>query len=145
MPVSIAFVKCKCTQKFNYYITKPSYHPINKDVVIISTHYSHYRRGNNTNGIYEYNIKTNTFNKIHTYNQACKPKICHGQFIDSKNELYMFGRGELGIFDLNTKIMNTNTESVLRDCCKCPQSTYIPSPRNECHILCDHSTHYKMD
>eukprot|EP01084_Bolivina_argentea_P074829 135712_1 len=90
-------------------------------------------------------MKRNTFNKIYTYDKTFEPDG-HGQFIDAKNEsLYMFCYGQLGIFDLNTKIMNTNTESPLRDCCRYPQSTYIPSPLNESHILCDDSIHYKMD
>eukprot|EP01084_Bolivina_argentea_P036105 66828_1 len=132
MSLSRVFVKVKCEQKviINYYMPKPSHHPKNKDVVIISTDY-----WEEQNGIYEYNIKNNTFNKIYTYDKTFEP-YDHGQFIDEKNELlYIFGREELGIFDLNTKIMNTNTKSVLRNiyCRYGPQSTYIPSTINETH------------
>eukprot|EP01084_Bolivina_argentea_P159871 278449_1 len=100
------FGKAECEQKFDCIMPKPSYHPTNKDVVII----------NYGEGLYEYNTKRNTFNKIYTYKQGFEPDCHHGQFIDAKNQLlYIFGYGELGIFDLNTKVMNTNTESALRD------------------------------
>eukprot|EP01084_Bolivina_argentea_P145607 255176_1 len=103
MSVSDIFVKSdNCEQKFVLFFPKPSYHPNNKDVIIISTNHC---------GIYEYNMKRNTFNKIYTYKQGFGPHF-HGQFIDAKNEsLYIFGYGELGIFDLNAKIMNTNTQN----------------------------------
>eukprot|EP01083_Nonionella_stella_P199288 730866_1 len=120
MSLSSIFFKSECILKFVDCLSKPSYHPKNKDVAIVSA----------DKGIYEYNTKTNTFNEIYTYDQTFNPEF-HGQFIDSKNELlYIFGglNGTFGIFDLNTKIMNTNTESVLRHCCGWPKSTYIPSP-----------------
>eukprot|EP01084_Bolivina_argentea_P199257 340986_1 len=121
MSLSQTFVKAEFELKFNHLFPKPSYHPQNPDVVIISTNYHESKEG-----IYEYNLIQNTFNKIHTYDQTFEPE-CHGQFIDSKNELlYIFGYGTFGIFDLNTKVMNTNTESVLRNCQGFPQSTYIP-------------------
>eukprot|EP01084_Bolivina_argentea_P147319 257779_1 len=122
MSLSDIFAKLECEQKFHYYVPKPSSYPNNKEVVIIST--THWE--GNKKGIYKYNIKRNTFNKIYTYDKTFEP-YDHGQFIDEKNELlYIFGRDKLGIFDLNTKIMNTNTKSPLRDCCEYPQSTYIP-------------------
>eukprot|EP01084_Bolivina_argentea_P159870 278447_1 len=112
MSLSSMFDKTECEQKFNYPVPKPSYHPKDKDVVILSTSYWE----GNTKGLYEYNTKRNTFNKIYTYKQGFEPDCHHGQFIDAKNQLlYIFGYGELGIFDLNTKVMNTNTESALRD------------------------------
>eukprot|EP01084_Bolivina_argentea_P299836 516889_1 len=143
MSLSQTFLKVVCEQKFTYYFPKPSYHPQTPNAVIISTDHEE----GSKKGIYEYNLTQNTFNKIHTYDQPSGP-YNHGQFIDVKNELlYMFAHGKLGIFDLNTKEMNTGTniENVLRDCRGFPRSTYIPSPINECHILCDHSIHYKMD
>eukprot|EP01084_Bolivina_argentea_P054926 100730_1 len=141
MSLSSICSKLEHTLKFVSYIPKPSHHPTNKDVVIISTHCIE----GNIRGIYEYNMKSNIFNKIYTYDPTFTP-YGHGQFIDTKNELlYMFGHDKLGIFDLNTKIMTINTESVLSDCRGYPQSTYIPSPINEYHILSDHSIHYKMD
>eukprot|EP01084_Bolivina_argentea_P127304 225161_1 len=134
-------LEIECTQKFSYYFPKPSYHPTKKDVVIVSTNCLEQA----SKGIYEYNIQRNAFNKMYTYEQEFQP-FNHGQFIDSKNELlYLFRDDTFGIFDLNTKEMNTNTKSVLRDCRNLPQSTYIPSPRNEYHILSNHSMHYKMD
>eukprot|EP01084_Bolivina_argentea_P107975 192998_1 len=112
MSLLVTFVKLECEQKFDWCFPKPSYHPKNKDVVILSTSTSE----ENKKGIYEYNTRRNTFNKVYTYDKTFKPVI-YGQFIDSKNELlYIFGDGELGIFDLTTKIMNTNTTSPLRDC-----------------------------
>eukprot|EP01084_Bolivina_argentea_P072017 130807_1 len=99
MSLSEIFAKLQSEQKFVHYVQKPSYHSTNKDVIILST--SHVE--GNAKGIYEYNIKKNTFTKIYTYKQGFKPRY-HGQFIDSKNELlYIFGNGQLGIFDLNTK------------------------------------------
>eukprot|EP01084_Bolivina_argentea_P199256 340985_1 len=122
MSLSAVFVKAEFELKLDFHIPKPSYHPQNPDVVIVSTDYDQ----GNRKGIYECNLIQNTFNKIHTYDQTFEPE-CHGQFIDSKNELlYIFGYGTFGIFDLNTKVMNTNTESVLRNCQGFPQSTYIP-------------------
>eukprot|EP01084_Bolivina_argentea_P145606 255175_1 len=125
MSLPSMFCKTECEQKFNCYIPKPSYHSKNKDMIIISTDYWE----GNKKGIYECNTKRNTFNKIYTYKQGFEvfsPSL-HGQFIDSKNELlYIFGHGKLGIFDLNSKVMNTNTTSALRDCRRCHQSTYIP-------------------
>eukprot|EP01084_Bolivina_argentea_P127515 225496_1 len=110
MSLSDAFVKLVCQRKFNYYVPKPSYHPTNKDLVILTTNYCE----GNENGIYEYNTKRNTFNRIYTYDTTFE-LFGHGQFMDAKNELlYIFGNGKLGIFDLNTKIMNTNTTSALR-------------------------------
>eukprot|EP01084_Bolivina_argentea_P049832 91642_1 len=41
--------------------------------------------------------------------------------------------------------MTIDTESALHTCDYYPQSTYIPPPINEWHILCDDSTHYKMN
>eukprot|EP01084_Bolivina_argentea_P053142 97571_1 len=109
MSPSDVFFKLECEQKFRHYFPKPSYHPTNKDVVILSTNYWDVYR-NEKEGIYEYNMEKNTFNKIYTYDKF-KP-FNHGQFIDVKNELlYIFGYGKLGIFDLNTQIMNTNTKS----------------------------------
>eukprot|EP01084_Bolivina_argentea_P127303 225160_1 len=143
MSDSSIFVKFKCAQRFAKYISSPSYHPKNKDVVIISTHWLE----SNKKGIYEYNTKQNTFNKIYTYDQTFKPDG-HGQFIDSKNELlYIFGgdNATFGVFDLNIKVMNTDTESALSNCDECPQATYIPSPTNEYHILSNNSIHYVMD
>eukprot|EP01084_Bolivina_argentea_P064465 117575_1 len=134
------FLKLKCAQTFRLYFPKPSHHPKNKDVVRISTHYLE----GNKKGIYEHNMKNNTFNKIYSYEQGFKPSY-HGQFIDSKNELlYIFGLETFGIFDLNTNVMNANTKNTLGDCSEFPKSTYIPSPINELHILAD-SIHYIMD
>eukprot|EP01084_Bolivina_argentea_P127516 225498_1 len=119
MSLSDAFVKLVCERKFNNYFPKPSYHPTNKDLVILSTNYCEGQDilascEGNENGIYEYNTKRNTFNRLYAYDQKFKP-FAHGQFIDAKNELlHIFGNGKLGIFDLNTKIMNTNTTSALR-------------------------------
>eukprot|EP01084_Bolivina_argentea_P238495 400661_1 len=143
MSLSDIFVDCKLevALKFGHWFPRPSYHPKNKEVVIISPG----QLEGNKKGIYEFNLIKNTFTKIHTYKQGFNPSR-HGQFIDSKNELlYIFGNGQSGIFDLNTNILNTNTQSALRDCNECPQSTYIPSPINEYHILTYDSTHYKMD
>eukprot|EP01084_Bolivina_argentea_P107976 192999_1 len=104
MSLLVTFVKLECEQKFDWCFPKPSYHPKNKDVVILSTSTSE----ENKKGIYEYNTRRNTFNKMHTYDKTFNP-FNHGQFIDAKNELlYMFGYGILGIFDLNTKIIKTN-------------------------------------
>eukprot|EP01084_Bolivina_argentea_P283500 485563_1 len=102
MSLSSIFVKVEFELKFRYHIPKPSYHPQNQNVVIVSTSCGEaYKKG-----IYEYNLKQNTFNKIHTYKQTFKP-VRHGQFIDSKNELlYIFGNHTFGIFDLNTRVMN---------------------------------------
>eukprot|EP01084_Bolivina_argentea_P199258 340988_1 len=122
MSLSAVFVKAEFEVKLDFYCPKPSYHPQNPVAVIISTDYDE----GNKKGIYEYNLIQHTFSKIYTYDQTLKPEY-HGQFIDSKNELlYIFGYGTFGIFDLNTKVMNTNTESVLRNCQGFPQSTYIP-------------------
>eukprot|EP01084_Bolivina_argentea_P289064 496270_1 len=100
------FVRLECPQKFHNFIPQPSYHPKNKNVVIISTHYVTHNKG-----IYEYNLTQNTFSKMYTYDQTFRPSF-HGQFIDSKNELlYIFGGGTFGIFDLNTKVMNSKTEN----------------------------------
>eukprot|EP01084_Bolivina_argentea_P064466 117577_1 len=115
---SISF-KSECVLKFRYYIPKPSYHPKNKDVVIISTN-----SAEDSCGIYEYNLTKNTFSKIHTYKQVFEP-YNHGQCIDPQNELlYIFYYSEFGIFDLNTNVMNS--KDALCNCCDCPQSTYIP-------------------
>eukprot|EP01084_Bolivina_argentea_P311033 538329_1 len=98
-----AFVKVKLQLKLDWYFPKPSYHPQNPDVVIISTNYAE----GDEKGIYEHNLIQNTFNKIYTYEQTFEP-YNHGQFIDSKNELlYIFGgdNATFGVFDLNTKIM----------------------------------------
>eukprot|EP01084_Bolivina_argentea_P036103 66826_1 len=104
MSLSAIPVKLNCSLKFVEYIPKPSCHPKNMDVVIISTDCDE----EHCSGIYEYILTKNTFNKIYTYKRF--EPYCHGQFIDAKNELlYMFGCGQLGIFDLNTKVMNTNT------------------------------------
>eukprot|EP01084_Bolivina_argentea_P036104 66827_1 len=101
MSLSEISVQLACSLKFNEYLPKPSHHPKNTDVVIISTDL-HDCTTQNT--IYEYNLTQNTFNKMHTYKQSFDHY--HGQFIDSKNELlYIFGAGLLGIFDLNTKVM----------------------------------------
>eukprot|EP01084_Bolivina_argentea_P247774 414505_1 len=95
MSLSDIFVNLGCEQKFLWHFPKPSYLPQNKDVVILSTGCEE----GNAKGIYEYNMKRNTFNKIYTYEQTFKPSL-HGQFIDAKNELlYIFGNGKLGIFD----------------------------------------------
>eukprot|EP01084_Bolivina_argentea_P012864 24091_1 len=111
MSLSAISVKLDCELKFHWYIPKPSDHPKKKDVIILSTHYLERNNKTALAGIYEYNTKKNTCNKIFTY-QGFKPWN-HGQFIDAKNELlYMFGNGKLGIFNLNTKVMNTNTESL---------------------------------
>eukprot|EP01084_Bolivina_argentea_P268916 456896_1 len=99
MPLSQPFFKAEFELKLDLYIPKPSYHPKNKDVVIIST--AHYE--GSKKGIYEYNLIQNTFNKMYTYKQTFKP-YDHGQFIDEKNELlYIFGgdNATFGIFDLN--------------------------------------------
>eukprot|EP01084_Bolivina_argentea_P226149 382033_1 len=118
MSLSTVFIKMDCPQKFVWYIPKPSYHAKNQDVVIISTDCLEL----NKKGIYEYDMKNNTLNKIHTYESTFSP-YNHGQFIDAKSELlYIFGCGKLGIFDLNTKIMNTNTKSPLRNCAGFPES-----------------------
>eukprot|EP01084_Bolivina_argentea_P094070 169117_1 len=86
LSLSDIFVKLEFEQKFNWYFPKPSYHPQNKDVIILSA--GHYE--GNKKGIYEYNTKKNTFNKIYTYEQGFK-LFNHGQFIDAKNELlYIF-------------------------------------------------------
>eukprot|EP01084_Bolivina_argentea_P127517 225499_1 len=109
MSLSDISVKLELEPKFNCYFPKPSYYLNNQDVIILSTNIYEEKKG-----IYEYNLKQNTFNKIYTYDQKFTP-FAHGQFIDLKNELlYIFGNGKLGIFDLNTKIMNTNTTSALR-------------------------------
>eukprot|EP01084_Bolivina_argentea_P104175 186561_1 len=142
MSLSNIFDKAKCKQKFNYWVPKPSDHAQNQDVVIISTDYEE-----DSPGIYECNLRKNTLKKIYTYKHGFEI-LNHGQFIDSQNgSLYIFGEDTLGIFDLNTKEMNINTKSPLRDCNKneCPDSTYIPSPINEYHILTKHATHYIMD
>eukprot|EP01084_Bolivina_argentea_P288549 495265_1 len=121
MSLSKTFIKAKFEFKFYGWLPKPSYHPQNPEIYTYDqTFIDHYPSG-------------------------------HGQFIDSKNELlYIFGgddskQGQIkfGVFDLNTKKMNTDTESALSNCGECPQSTYIPSPINECHILSNHSIHYK--
>ncbi len=143
MSLSKTFIQAKFELKFQQYFPKPSYHPQNPDVVIISTSYYE----GSKKGIYEYNLIQNTFNKIYTYDETFYP-LCHAQFMDSKNELlYIFGgpSATFGVFDLNTKIMNTDTESVLRDCRRYPKSTYVPSPINEYHILSYDSIHYVMD
>eukprot|EP01084_Bolivina_argentea_P086414 156190_1 len=114
MSLSSIFLKSEWSLTFVNYFSKPSYHPKNKDAVIISTNTW---EGSNK-GIYEYNLQRNTFNKMHTYDQTFK-SVSHGQFIDAKNELlYLFGGHDatFGVFDLNTKIMNTNTKSILSDC-----------------------------
>eukprot|EP01084_Bolivina_argentea_P241318 405149_1 len=108
MSLSQTFVKAEFPLKLDYYCPKPSCHPKNKDAVIVSTDYCE----GSKKGIYEYNLIQNTFNKIYTYKQTFQPDD-HGQFIDSKNGLlYIFGgyNYTLGVFDLNTKIMNTDTE-----------------------------------
>ena len=136
--MSISYQKyCICEQKFDWYFPKPVYHPKNKEIIIISTQFAE----QNTKGIYEYNMKKNIFNKIYTYNKTLTP-FYHGQLIDAKNELlYIFSYGKLGIFDLNTKKMNINTQNELCNFSICPQSIYIPSPINKSHILSD-STHW---
>eukprot|EP01084_Bolivina_argentea_P226147 382031_1 len=145
MSLSTVFIKMDCPQKFVWYIPKPSYHAKNQDVVIISTDCEELnKKGIRCMGVYEYDMKKNTLNRIHTYESTFSP-YNHGQFIDPQNELlYIFGNKIFGIFDLNTNLMNTNTKSALRDCKRCPQSTYIP-PINEFHILSDHIIHYTMD
>eukprot|EP01084_Bolivina_argentea_P034770 64401_1 len=108
MSFSNIFVKLNCSLKFDGYIPKP--HPENSDVVIISTGFIEDNDLVNE-GIYEYNLTKNTFNEIYAYKQGFEPD-CHGQFIDSKNELlYIFGLGTFGIFDLNTNVMNANTKN----------------------------------
>eukprot|EP01084_Bolivina_argentea_P268914 456894_1 len=112
MSHSNIFIQLKCPQRFNTYLPKAHHNLKNKDVLIIST--SHHEL--DQKGIYEYNLTENTLTKIYTYKQTFEASF-HGQFIDSKNELlYVFGKGTFGIFDLNTKIMNTKTQSALRDC-----------------------------
>eukprot|EP01084_Bolivina_argentea_P311035 538333_1 len=141
MSVSAISVKLNFSLKFDGYFPKPSHHPKNTDVVIISTDCEE-----DCCGIYEYNLTKNTFNKIYSYilygsqRQEFYP-FYHGQFIDSKNELlYMFGCGEFGIFDLNTNVINP--KNTLCICSDCPQSKYIPSPINELHILSNDTIHY---
>eukprot|EP01084_Bolivina_argentea_P052744 96868_1 len=82
------------------YIPKPSYHPTNKNCIIISTDYTE----NNVNkryemikatlttpGIYKYNMETNESEIIYKYNNTFQP-CCHGQFIDtSNNTLILYG------------------------------------------------------
>eukprot|EP01084_Bolivina_argentea_P284193 486961_1 len=87
MSLSDQYVKVECELKLRNYCPKPSYHPQNKDVVIISTNIHEGK----AKGIYAYNLIQNTFNKIYTYKPTFEPN-CHGQFIDSKNGLlYIFG------------------------------------------------------
>eukprot|EP01084_Bolivina_argentea_P064469 117580_1 len=117
------FVKVKCEKKFDYDLPKPSHHPKNKDVVIFTTNYHEGIK----HGIYKYNLTQNIFDKIHTYQSTFNSSF-HGQFVDAKNELlYVFGGYNntfgTGVFDLNTKIMNTDTESALSNCYHYPQST----------------------
>eukprot|EP01084_Bolivina_argentea_P028960 53787_1 len=143
MSLSAVFVKMQFKLKFQCYNPKPSHHPQKQNSIIVTTDYDEGSKA----GIYEYNLAHNTFNKIYTYKQTFKPEF-HEQFIDSKNELlYIFGGNSatFGVFDLNAKVMNTDTKNVLRDCLLLSQSTYIPSPINEYHILTYDSTHYKMD
>eukprot|EP01084_Bolivina_argentea_P289063 496269_1 len=88
MSLSHIFVNCKLdvALKFVLWFPRPSYHPKNSDVVIISTD----SEEENCNGIYEYNLTKNTFNEIYAYKQGFEPDS-HGQFIDPKNELlYIF-------------------------------------------------------
>eukprot|EP01084_Bolivina_argentea_P000618 1148_1 len=139
MSFSDTFIKLNCSQRLCGSFPKPSYHPSKSDVVIIST--PHWEPNK---GIYEYDLRANIFTKIHTYDDTFTI-FGHGQFIyPSQSLLYIFAAGELGVFDLNNKIMYTHERSALRTCCKTPKTAYITSI-NECHILSNDNWHYTMD
>eukprot|EP01084_Bolivina_argentea_P028871 53621_1 len=146
MSSSLNFIELYCPEEFYYYVPKPSYHPTNPDIVILSTDSTETH-----GGIYEYNIKTNKFNKIYSYGGLFLMLHGHTQFIDTQNELlYIFGEMNLHIFNLNTKTMNSSQPSVINNCSilGCiyfPKSVYIPSPIHESHIVSNNAIHYKMD
>eukprot|EP01084_Bolivina_argentea_P162192 282288_1 len=92
-----------------YSICKPSYHPINKNCVIISTYYE---EDATTPGIYTYNLVSNESQLIYKYNNTIKP-CNYGQFVDiSNNTLILYGGNieTFKIFDLNANQMKQTTE-----------------------------------
>eukprot|EP01084_Bolivina_argentea_P275486 469824_1 len=97
-----AFIKLAALPiTFYSYIPKPSYHPTNKNCIIISTKYD--EKQTIMPGIYKYNIEINESQIIYKYNNTFKPNR-HGQFIDtSNNMLILYGGGfeTFKIFDLN--------------------------------------------
>eukprot|EP01084_Bolivina_argentea_P262298 443509_1 len=98
------------------YMPKPSYDPIHKNCIIISTHY---QETQTTAGIYKYNIETNESQIIYKYNNTFKASE-HGQFIDkSNNTLILYGGGydTFKVFDLNNNQMKQiNDTNII---CKC--------------------------
>eukprot|EP01084_Bolivina_argentea_P052743 96867_1 len=70
-----------------HYIPKPSYHPTNKNCIIITTDCEETQT---TPAIYKYNVATNESQIIYKYN-TFEPYY-HGQFIDtSNNTLILYG------------------------------------------------------
>eukprot|EP01084_Bolivina_argentea_P074134 134498_1 len=128
---------------FNADIPKPSYDPVNKNCIIISTNY----KNKQTRGIYKYNMVTNESEIIHKYNGTCEPDR-HGQFIDpSNNTLILYGgaRETFKIFDLNTNKMKQNNDTnIISKCGIYPRNTFIP-PINHVHILTRYCQHYTLD
>eukprot|EP01084_Bolivina_argentea_P251229 421293_1 len=89
---------------FSYSVPKPSYDPINRNCIIISTHY---KEDQTTPGIYTYNPQTNESQIIYKYDDKFE-SYRHGQFINtSNNTLILYGgfTGIFKIFDLNTNRM----------------------------------------
>eukprot|EP01084_Bolivina_argentea_P268587 456252_1 len=128
----------------NYLIPKPSYHPTDKNCIVISTDYEEQQI---ISGIHKYNMVTNESQIIHEYDDTLKPEE-HGQFIDpSNNTLLIYGGiyNTFKTFDLNTnQIKQINDKNIISKCYYCPQNTFIPSPVNEIHILDYQCNHYKF-
>eukprot|EP01084_Bolivina_argentea_P077560 140725_1 len=126
------------------YLPKPSYHPTNKNCIIITTHYDEKKT---TPGIYTYDIVTNKSQIIYKYNNTFKP-WAHGQFIDiSNNTLILYGgdNDTFKIFDLNTnEIKQINDTNTISKYGYYPQSAFIASI-SQIHILDYKCNHYKFN
>eukprot|EP01084_Bolivina_argentea_P189505 325879_1 len=132
------------------YIPKPSIHPNNNDVVILSTdsYDGPSKITEKTGGVYEYNLKTSELNSICNCSSEMFSMHDHGQFIDTQTQtLYIFGQDSVATLDLKSNdlvLKNSNDQNPIRYCSNLPRPAYIPPPIHECHIL-NHDMHYKMD
>eukprot|EP01084_Bolivina_argentea_P135271 238400_1 len=75
---------------FKWYIPKPTNDPIDKNCIIIGTHY---KENQTTEGIYKYDMITNELQMIYKYGNTFKPKY-HDQFIDISNNTLIFEGSE---------------------------------------------------
>eukprot|EP01084_Bolivina_argentea_P268588 456253_1 len=129
----------------NYLIPKPSYHPTDKNCIVISTDYEEQQI---ISGIHKYNMVTNESQIIHEYDDTLKPEE-HGQFIDpSNNTLLIYGGiyNTFKTFDLNTNQMKLEQyKNTLCECNRRSRVTFIPPPINQIHVLNYECEHFIFD